>query len=114
MVPHWQEITTVRNTLVAALVACADRPLKPKARRFLLGLSSDELQFIAGYLGACILQSDAGRTQTLAERISRIPRRQAGQSAADRELKMILVREYLRRAGVQEMQAPLRAGHAVN
>jgi hypothetical protein len=114
MVPHWQEITTVRNTLVAALVACANRPLKPRARRFLLGLSSDELQFIAGYLGACILQSEAECTQKLADGTSRIPRPQAGQSAADRELKMILLREYLCRAGVQELQVPFSTGHAVN
>jgi hypothetical protein len=114
MVPHWQEITTVRNTLVAALVACANRPLKPQARRFLLGLSSDELQFIAEYLGACILQFEAGCTQNLADRIARIPRPRAGQGAADRELKMILLREYLCRAGVQELQVPLRAGHVVN
>jgi len=47
----------VQKTLVAALVSCADRPLKPKARRFLTGLSFDELQFIAEFLGACILES---------------------------------------------------------
>ena len=49
----------MRNSLVAALVACADQPLKAKARRFLAGLSSDELQFIAEFLGSSILESQA-------------------------------------------------------
>ena len=47
----------MRSSLVAALVSCVDRPVKSRARRFLLGLSSDELQFIAGFLGCCILES---------------------------------------------------------
>ena len=46
-----------RNTLIAALVACSDETVKTRARRFLLGLSCDELQFIAEFLGACILES---------------------------------------------------------
>ncbi|MCU1233633.1 MAG: hypothetical protein JWP63_1600 [Candidatus Solibacter sp.] len=88
----------MRNTLVAALIACADRPKKLNARRFLLGLSADELQFIAGYLGACILECEDFRV--------RVPRPQAPRIAADLELKMIVLREYLCRAGVRE--------HAVN
>ena len=41
----------MRNALVTALTSCADRPTKNKARRFLSGLSFDELQFIAEFLG---------------------------------------------------------------
>ena len=46
-----------RQELATALIACAESPCRAKARRFLSGLSSDELQFIAEYLGACILES---------------------------------------------------------
>ena len=81
----------MRSTLVAALVACADSPWKAKARRFLCGLSSDELQYIAGFLGGCILQS-AGEKPA---------KRASANHSEDRELKMILVQEYLCRAGVR-------------
>jgi hypothetical protein len=100
----------VRNALVAALVACAERPLKLKARRFLLGLSSDELQFIAEYFGACILASGedgACDASGLAGRIVRLQRHAAESMAADRDLKLILLREYLCRAGVQEVPVPI-------
>ena len=80
----------MRSTLVAALVACADSPWKAKARRFLCGLSSDELQYIAGFLGGCILESPGNGPGTYDCRCSE-----------DRELKMILVQEYLCRAGVR-------------
>jgi len=52
-----------RNTLITALVASSDDTVKVRARRFLLGLSCDELQFIAEFFGACILESssDIGR-----------------------------------------------------
>ena len=107
----------MRNTLVAALVAQAYRPLKSKARRFLLGLSSDELQFIAEYLGACILECEAGcgsNRAPLADRMAHMERPRQAQRHADRELKMILLREYLCCAGVQELPAPPRARYAVN
>jgi hypothetical protein len=69
-------------------------------------LSSDELQFIAEYLGACILEcADIGGCHAgLAERFSRTPR-----VAADFELKMILLREYLCRAGVRSLPAGVSA-----
>ena len=81
----------MRSTLVAALVQCADRPWKAKARRFLRGLSFDELQYIAGFLGGCILESTGGHPRTYDCR----------HSSEDRALKMILVQEYLSRAGVR-------------
>lgn len=81
----------MRSTLVAALVACADSPWKAKARRFLCGLSSDELQYIAGFLGGCILEC-AGTASGADD---------CRHSSEDRALKMILVQEYLSRAGVR-------------
>jgi hypothetical protein len=106
----------VRNSLVAALVACADEPLRSRARRFLAGLSSDELQFIAEFLGSCILESQARRALNRAELAERIARFERGRAdgarmrATDQELKMILLLEYLSRSGVQNLAMTARAG----
>lgn len=92
----------MRSSLVAALVSCADNPHKYRARRFVEGLSSDELQFIAEFLGAWVLDSHgrlcASRAQW-AERITRYQQASAGSHSADMEHKMILLLEYLCRAG---------------
>jgi hypothetical protein len=108
--------SAVRNSLVAALVACANSPNKTLARRFLMGLSADELQFIAGYLGGHILECGGACPRTreeLAERVGRVPNPRAPRIAADLELKMILLREYLCRAGVKQLPAGV-PNHAVN
>ncbi len=108
----------MRNSLVAALVACAEQPLKSKARRFLDGLSADELQFIAEFLGSCILESQvrcARNRAEFAERIARFQQARADRArmrSTDQEHKMILLLEYLCRSGVQELPIPLRAGSA--
>src|SRR5579863_7271684 len=90
--------SALRSDLVAALVSCADSPHKSRARRFVQGLSSDELQFIAGFLGGCILdyagRPCASRAQW-AERVERYQRVSAGRHCADREHKMIVLLEYL-------------------
>jgi hypothetical protein len=73
------------------LAACApNRPSRWRTRRFLTGLSSDELQFIAGYLGTCILGSPADC------------RRAESDPAAsrDQEHKLILLQEFLGRTGI--------------
>jgi hypothetical protein len=87
--------SAVRSTLEAALVACTDNPWKSKARRFLRGLSCDELQYIAGFLGGCIID----------------PALQVDYASIseDRELKMILVKEYLCYAGGNARLATRRA-----
>jgi hypothetical protein len=82
----------LRKSLVAALVAHADGPLRARARRFVEGLSLDELQFIAEFLGACLIEAperDGG--------IARFPAddRQDARARADQEHKMILLLEYL-------------------
>lgn len=92
----------MRDSLVAALIACADQPSKPKARRFLAGLSADELQFIAEFLGSCILDSQEPRSLSrpaLAERVARFQLVQSCRRPArsnDREHKMLVLLEYLR------------------
>ena len=109
----------MRNALVAALVSCADRPLKPKARRFLVGLSFDELQFIAEFLGACILEStEKGRCSRseLAERIAQFQRgrlRCSPGCSEDQDHKMILLLEYLCRSGSPRISLAMRAGQGV-
>ena len=91
----------MRRTLVSALVSCVDSPRKSKVRRFVQGLSSDELQFIAGFLGACVIESGGGcqasRSQW-ATRIARYQRESTGSHtccSADQEHKMILLLEFL-------------------
>ena len=108
----------MRNSLVAALVECADQPLKSTARRFLTGLSSDELQFIAEFLGSCVLESQeccARNRAELAERIARFQQTRANRArrrTPDQELKMILLLEYLCCSGVQGPSMPARAAGA--
>ena len=106
----------MRSALVAALVACADGPLRDKARRFLAGLSADELQFIAEFLGSCVLESQENCVRNraeLAEWIAGFQQERAkrvhGQSS-DQELKMIVLLEYLCRSGVQQLSMSARAG----
>jgi hypothetical protein len=84
----------VRNALVTALIACSDSSLKTKARRFLQGLSSDELQFIAEYLGACILET----TEPCRGSAGAGPFNYCAETP-DQDHKMILLLEYLRHSG---------------
>jgi hypothetical protein len=98
----------VRRTLVIALVSCVESPRKGKTRRFLLGLSSCELQFIAEYLGCCILESveysDSSRDR-LARSVS-IP------NSEDREHNSILLREFLTLSGIGQIAQRARARQA--
>ena len=109
MVSHHQEIC-LRDTLVTALVSCADVPLRTNTRRFLRGLSSDELQFIAGFLGACILEAPGGAScrRELERRIASFQQAQlrggGSERLADQEHKMILLLEYLNRMGTPVAQ----------
>jgi len=91
-----------RQELAAALVASADSPCRANARRFVNGLSSDELQFIAGYLGACILESTQQSQRSRAELAARLAEFQQSHArtlGADQDHKMILLLEYLWRSG---------------
>ena len=109
----------MRNALVAALTSCADRPLMPKARRFLGGLSFDELQFIAEFLGACIVEStEKGRCSRaeLAERIAQFQRvrlRSAAGCSQDQDHKMILLLESLCRSVSPRISLAMQAGQGV-
>ena len=107
----------MRSILVAALVACADRGLKSQVRGFLQGLSCDELQYIAGFLGASILESSQTCRHSRAELVGRVAEFQrSGRScaahAADRDHKMILLLEYLCRATPREFPITVSVGKA--
>lgn len=87
MVPH----------LIAALSACAQSPLRPRARRFLIGLSADELEFIATYLGSCILEPAVQSSRYRGE----LAMHPDNSRLSDRDHKLILLREFLKRSGLQ-------------
>ena len=105
----------MRIALLAALVSCAEGPLQSKTRRFLTGLSCDELQFLAEFLGASIIASDGqcrcSRAQ-LAERVAEFQKARSPGHSADQDHKMILLLEFLSRSGVQQIPVAVRASHA--
>ena len=99
----------MRTALISAISSYSKRPLQSKARRFLRGLSSDELEYIAEFLGACVLEAAAHRAATrgeLAENITDFGRTHGpcsaapSQSLTDQDHKMILLLEYLCACGL--------------
>jgi hypothetical protein len=97
----------VRSALVTALLACSDSSAKIKARRFLQGLSSDELQFIAEYLGACILESTGPGQSSPGQPTAEFRYRP---KTADEDHKMILLLEYLRRSRLSRPASAYASG----
>ncbi len=108
----------MRNVLVDALISCAEGPLQTKTRRFLKGLSCDELQFLADFLGASILEhsENAGCSRAaLSARLAEFQRvRQASNAhrSDDQDHKMILLLEFLCRTGLFQVPVAARASHA--
>lgn len=106
----------MQSALVAALTSCAEGPQQLKARDFLQGLSYDELQFIAEFLGASILESAERHRcsrEQLAQRIAEFQRARSSAAAPspDQDHKMILLLEFLCRSGLQEAPVRVRAGY---
>jgi hypothetical protein len=81
------------ESYVAALVAIAPIRHKRRARRFLSGLSTGELLFLAGFAGAWTLEASEGHGcgAALAERIASIENPDSH--------KLILLREFLWHSG---------------
>src|SRR5207247_5399841 len=48
----------MKTVLVRSLCTMVSEKKRRKARQFLLGLSTDELQYLAEFLGSCILESE--------------------------------------------------------
>jgi hypothetical protein len=93
-----------RVSLVRAISTVALTERRRPARRFLQGLSTDELRYIASYLGACLLESELHSGATSRHQIAwdilqyeccrrGFPVALAGDE--DAEHKMILLLEYL-------------------
>jgi hypothetical protein len=106
----------VRCALVAALASCADGSLRPKTLRFLEGLSFDELQFLAEFLGASILECDCRYSRSRAQLSVRIGefrkarRARCKAASADQDHKIILLREFLFLSGLEQAPVALRFG----
>jgi hypothetical protein len=82
-----------------------------KARQFLLGLSTDELQYLAEFLGSCVLESEHPYQWTRAQVTCSIQRFDQGQkhTISDRQHKMILLLEFLSRCDIGSAPATVRA-----
>ena len=110
----------MRRALLTALALCAPKTLRTKTRRFLAGLSRDELQFLAEFLGASILEFDSQRSGSRAELAGRVAEFQkarhlcqqasAADLAADEDHKMILLLEFLCLSGLHGMPLAWRGG----
>jgi hypothetical protein len=74
--------------------------VQARTARFLAGLSEDELRFIAEFQGCRILEP--AELDDWIERFPRTRTRRSKPALADFEQKMILLLEYLRRAGAAE------------
>ena len=97
----------MRDALVAALAECAGSlPSRWRTRRFLTGLSSDELQFIAAHLGFRMLDPSVRPRPWTTAPPRPIPDRCVDAALADRcshdwEHKVILLLEFLGRSGMR-------------
>ena len=84
-----------------------------KARAFLQGLSTDELQYITEFMGMCILEGDSPCNWSrirLAEAIEQFDRTRRG-TPSDRAHKMILLFEYICRSTSVPAAVAVRAAH---
>jgi hypothetical protein len=100
--------------LISAITSSAEGRFQEKARKFLQGLSTDELQYIAEFLGACVLESlgrSAHSRRELADGIAQFEqvRRASADRFDDQEHKMILLLEYLCRSQLTHCSLAMRA-----
>lgn len=99
----------MRRALVNALAQCADSNCRFRTRRFLAGLSRDELQFLADFQAASILEADSWRCclrVRLADRLVELQR----SAVEDQAHKMLLLREFLKLSGHAPMAMAAREG----
>ena len=102
----------MKTILVKSLCSVVSGQQRHKARQFLLGLSTDELQYIAEFLGSCILEAEQPHRWTRAQLNHGIQRFDQSQknSVSDRQHKMILLLEFLCRCNIGSAPIPSRAG----
>jgi hypothetical protein len=99
----------VRRALLNALAQFADSNCRFRTRRFLAGLSRDELQFLADFQGASILESNGQRCCFPARLADRLMELQTS-AVEDQAHKMLLLGEFLRLSGHYPMRMAMRAG----
>jgi hypothetical protein len=102
----------MKTILLKSLCTVVPDPQRRKTRQFLLGLSTDELQYIAEFLGSCILESEHPHRWTRAQLNHGIQQFDQSQknSISDREHKMILLLEFLCRCDIGAAPIPTQAG----
>lgn len=110
-----------KTSLVIGISECSRDKHRNQVRRFLRGLSTDELQFIAQFLGGHILESQYQNGEECAlgagrERIGYLERFMQGcapastvQRLSDRDHKVILLQEYLSRSGFIVVSVSIRS-----
>src|ERR1700730_10398199 len=99
---------TILVKSLSSMVPCEQRR---KARQFLLGLSTDELQYLAEFFGSCVLESEKPYRWTrleLSQNIQRFDQCQKN-SISDRQHKMILLLEFLCRCHIGSATIAARA-----
>ena len=94
--------------LVGGLLSWIDLPLRARTHKFLRGLALDELQFLAGFCGSCVLESGGAANEFRTELAGRIACYRTGGRVSDQDLKMILLVEYLNRGGLQSTPTTVR------
>ena len=104
----------MKTVLQKSLCSMVPEKQRRKTRQFLLGLSTDELQYIAEFLGCCILESEKPEQWTRAQLtvgIQRFDRRRQS-AVSDRQHKMILLLEFVSRcrAGSEPLAAQAELG----
>ena len=102
----------LKSILVKSICSMVSDQQRRKTRQFLLGLSTDELQYLAEFFGSCILESEQPSRWTrvqLTQEIQRFDREQKS-CVADRQHKMILLLEFLSRCNVGSAPGAERAG----
>ncbi len=101
----------MKTILVKSLCSMVSDRQRRKARQFLLGLSTDELQYIAEFMGSCVVECEQPYRWTRLQLTQWIQRFDRGQkrSLADRQHKMILLLEFLCRCDIGSATMPARA-----
>ena len=101
----------MKNVLVKSLGSMVPCEHRHKARQFLLGLSTDELQYIAEFLGSCVLEAEKPYRWTRLQLSQSIQRFDYCQkiSLSDRQHKMILLLEFLCRCHIGSGPVAARA-----
>jgi hypothetical protein len=102
----------LKSILVKSICSMVSDQQRRKTRQFLLGLSTDELQYLAEFFGSCILESEHPSRWTRVQLTQEIQRFDLEQKScvADRQHKMILLLEFLSRCNVGSAPVAERAG----